>query len=191
MDIKIENATKDQAPIIATMIMEAMNHECCKWFAGENKTLEDFHRLMTKLVEDTNSQYSFKNTLIATNGQKEVIGVCVSYDGGNLHQLRQGFIEGALKEFGKDYSDMDDETTQGELYIDSLCVSKTHRKKGIATKLLKATIEKGKKLGLPAGLLVDEGNPKAEKLYKAIGFIYKDNNKWGGHNMRHLVLPII
>ena len=32
--IQIENARKEDAPIIAPMIMEAMNLECCQWFAG-------------------------------------------------------------------------------------------------------------------------------------------------------------
>ena len=42
-------------------------------------------------------------------------------------------------------------------------------------------------MGLPAvGLLVDKGNPLAEKLYARVGFGYVDDNEWGGHPMRHL-----
>ena len=48
--IQIENARKEDAPIIAPMIMEAMNLECCQWFAGPNHTLEEFEQLMTRLV---------------------------------------------------------------------------------------------------------------------------------------------
>jgi ribosomal protein S18 acetylase RimI-like enzyme len=73
------------------------------------------------------------------------------------------------------------------LYIDSLAVGEQYRKRGIATALLKATLEKGRALQLPAvGLLVDTGNPQAEKLYTAIGFKYVDRNQWGGHPMKHL-----
>ena len=49
---------------------------------------------------------------------------------------------------------MDDETTAGELYIDSLCVDNSFRGRGLAKQLLEATIEKGRKMNLPCGLLV-------------------------------------
>lgn len=54
--IQIENARKEDAPIIAPMIMEAMNLECCQWFAGPNHTLEEFEQLMTRLVAMEESQ---------------------------------------------------------------------------------------------------------------------------------------
>ena len=38
-----------------------------------------------------------------------------------------------------------------------------------------------------AGLLVDKGNPKAEKLYIRVGFEYSNDATWGGHPMKHLV----
>lgn len=58
MKIKIENATPDMASHIASLIMEAMNAECCQNFAGPKHTLVDFHRMMTRLVEMEDSQYS-------------------------------------------------------------------------------------------------------------------------------------
>ena len=184
--IKITEARKEQAAVIARMIMEAMNHECCQWFAGPEHTLDEFHQLMTLLVEREDSQYSYRNTLVAMTENNEIAGVCVSYDGAKLHELRQAFIDGAKQTFGRDYSNMEDETTAGELYIDSLCVSNSHRGQGIATKLLRATIEKGQRMNLPTGLLVDTGNPQAERLYKRIGFTFVGENIWGGHPMRHL-----
>lgn len=184
--IRIEGAQKDQAAVVARLIMEAMNHECCQWFAGPDHTLEDFHKLVTRLVERDDSQYSYRNTLVAITDKDEIAGICVSYDGGRLQKLRKAFIEGALAAFGRDFSDMDDETAAGELYIDSLCVDKTFRGKGLARLLLEATIEKGKQMNLPTGLLVDTGNPQAERLYHHIGFIYVGDNQWGGHKMKHL-----
>ena len=82
---------------------------------------------------------------------------------------------------------MDDETAAGELYVDSLAVDAHHRGQGIAKALLKATILRASRLSLPAvGLLVDKGNPKAEKLYHDVGFRYVGDNQWGGHAMKHL-----
>ena len=185
--ITIEPAQISQATDIARLIMEAMNHECCLYFAGEKHGLLGFHRLMTDLVCRTDSQYSYLNTLVALNAQREVIGVCTSYDGAHLHRLRVAFVQGCLAHFNRDFGNIDDETAAGELYVDSLAVDARYRSKGIAKALLKATIEKAKQLQLPAvGLLVDKGNPKAERLYASVGFQYVDDNQWGGHAMRHL-----
>ena len=104
--IKITEARKEQAAVIARMIMEAMNYECCQWFAGPEHTLDEFHQLMTQLVEREDSQYSYRNTLVAMTENNEIAGVCVSYDGAKHHELRQAFIDGAKQTFGRDYSIM-------------------------------------------------------------------------------------
>lgn len=182
----ITAARKDQSKDIASLIMKAMNYECCKNFAGPKYTLDDFYRMLIRLVEREDSQYSYLNTIVAINS-KGVVGIIVSYDGGMLKELRKAFIYEAKKEFGIDYSKMEDETQKDELYIDSLAVSEDYRNLGIATSLIKEVIKKSKSLGIKkTGLLVDTGNPKAENLYTSIGFKYVDNKCWGGHNMKHL-----
>lgn len=185
--MRIQAATKSQSRPIARLIMQAMNYDCCQYFAGPHHTLADFECMMTQLVEEEDSQYSYRNTLIATENGTDVLGIIVSYDGKDLHRLRRAFIRAAMKHFNQDFSDMDDETSEGELYLDSLAVSADYRHRGIATALLQAAIERGRALNLPAvGLLVDQGNPSAERLYTAIGFRFVNNSHWGGHPMRHL-----
>ncbi len=186
-DIEIGMAVPEMAPQIASLIMEAMNHECCQNFAGEYHTLEDFHRMMTRLVGMEDSQYSYRNTIVAIASDGSLAGICVAYDGGKLHTLRRRFIEAAREAFGIDYSGMADETSAGEYYVDSLCVDSACRGKGIATRLLQATAVRARELGIPAvGLLVDKGNPKAERLYQRVGFRYVNDTTWGGHAMKHL-----
>ena len=187
MDIRIKCAEPGMALQIASLIMEAMNHECCQNFAGAQHTLADFHHMMTRLVEMEDSQYSYRNTLVAIASDGSLAGICVAYDGGMLRTLRQRFVEAAREAFGIDYSGMNDETAAGEYYIDSLCVDKAFRGMGIATRLLQATIERGREKGiLVVGLLVDKGNPKAETLYRRLGFEYVEDTTWGGHEMKHL-----
>ena len=170
------------------MIMMAMTDDCCLHFCGENHGLDDFLRMMFLLVEREDSQYSYRNTLVALDEDK-VVGVSVSYDGAKLHQLRQAFIETAKEYIGKDHSGMDDETQAGELYLDSLAVLPDYRRRGIASRLIRATKERADKMGLPCvGLLVDKGNPTGEALYSSIGFQYANDSHWGGHSMKHLVL---
>ena len=186
--VEIREATKVQAAEIARLIMMAMTDDCCLYFCGDGYGLEDFRRMMTLLVEREDSQYSYRNTLVAVEGQK-VIGIAVSYDGGKLHELRQAFIHAAKEYIGKDHSGMDDETQAGELYLDSLAVQPEYRRQGIAQRLLIATKEKADAMGLPrVGLLVDNGNPVGETVYAAAGFCYANDSRWGGHPMKHLVL---
>jgi ribosomal protein S18 acetylase RimI-like enzyme len=198
----IRNARKDEASQIATLIMTAMTDECCAYFHGSSHTKEDFHELITLLVGEEHTQYSYQNAICAVcddgvigigdddvigmGDDNRIIGVSVSYDGALLHSLRQAFIDGARRAFDRDFSDMADETAPGELYLDSLAVLPSYRHQGIATRLLKATKEKALKMNLPLGLLVDANNPKAEKLYTETGFSYIDANTWGGHEMKHL-----
>ena len=118
-----------------------------------------------------------------------MVGISVSYDGERLHELRHAFIEAAKEHIGKDHSGMDDETQAGELYLDSLAVLPEYRRQGIARKLLLATKERANLLGLPrVGLLVDKDNPVGEALYTSVGFQYVNDNQWGGHPMKHLIL---
>lgn len=189
--MKIHDAKKEQASDIASLIMTAMTDECCLFFVGKGQTLDDFRDTMTRLVRMENSQYSYKNTVVAEENDGRVVGVCVSYDGSRLRELRKSFIAAANTDFNRDFSGMDDETQAGELYIDSLAVLAGYRGRGIASALLRAAVEKARDMKLPAaGLLVDNGNPRAEKLYRSIGFEYVDDAEWGGHPMKHLQFEI-
>ena len=187
-NISIRGARPDEAARIAGLIIMAMTEECCLHFCGPGHDIRDFRRVMTSLVARPDTQYSYNNTRVATI-EDNIVGICVSYDGALLHLLRQPFIDAAQQEWGMDHSSIPDETQAGELYIDSLAVDPDYRGRGIASLLLRATIDKSRTLGLPStGLLVDVGNPKAEALYNKVGFQYAGTNSWGGHGMKHLVM---
>lgn len=182
-------ALRSDAGRIATLMMEAMNHDCCRWFAGPGHTLEEFHALLVSLIERPDTQYSMQNAITRRSPEGDIIGVAVSYPGSELRRLRQPFLDGLRERFGRDIT-IADETEAGELYLDTLAVEEDYRGQGIATDLLRATIEKGREMGLPTGLLVDEGNPRAERLYERVGFRHVGDNSWGGHAMRHLLYNI-
>lgn len=186
--ITIKKAIRGQALEIAQLIMMAMTDDCCLHFCGEGFGLKDFLRLMTLLVEREDSQYSYKNTYVACDGDK-VVGISVSYDGARLHELRRPFFELSKEYIGRDNSGMDDETQAGELYLDSLAVLPEYRRQGIAGRLVKATKERADELNIPnVGLLVDKTNPVGESFYASVGFRYSNDSHWGGHEMRHLIL---
>lgn len=191
----ITKATPAHAADIAQLIMTAMTEDCCQFLAGKDHTLDDFYQMMVKLVLMDDSQYSWRNAFVAVDDEAApddiehapVAGAIVGYDGKDLHRLRSRFQEAAMADWQMDYSNMDDETAEGEFYLDSLAVYPHYRKRGIASQLLNRFIEHAASLGLPAALLVDKGNPSAERLYTSLGFEYCNDATWGGHAMRHLV----
>ena len=143
--------------------------------------------MMISLVEADVSQYSHKNTFVAMISGK-VVGVAVNYDGGRLKRLRRAFIAAAKEYLGKDHTGIDDETQAGELYLDSLAVLPEYRRLGIAKKLVMTAKKRAERMRLRLGLLVDKDNPEGEALYAYVGFRYVNDNQWGGHPMKHLVL---
>lgn len=176
-----------QAHDIARLIMMAMTDECCLNFCAGGYGLDDFLRMMTLLVEREDSQYSYRNTLVAVDGEK-VVGIAVSYDGSRLIELRRPFLKLAMEHIGQDHSGMDEETQAGELYLDSLAVLPEYRRQGIARRLVLATKEKAERMNLPVGLLVDKGNPPGAAFYDSLGFRFVNDSHWGGHEMKHLRL---
>ena len=186
MNIKIQEATQAQSGDIARLVMMAMTDECCQNLAGPHGTLDGFALLMNRLTASVGTQYSYINTLVAVADDGAVMGAVVSYDGARLHELRAAFIEGARTSLGIDHSGMDDETRPGEWYIDSLAVYPQYRGNGVAHALLAAAADRAAAHGLPAALLVDKGNPGAERLYRSVGFAYVEDAEWGGHAMRRL-----
>ena len=194
----ITKATPAHAADIAQLIMTAMTEDCCQFLAGKDHTLDDFYQMMVKLVLMDDSQYCWRNAFVAVDDEASpddiekapVAGAIVGYDGKDLHRLRRRFQEAAMADWQMDYSNMDDETAEGEFYLDSLAVYPHYRKRGIASQLLNRFIEHAASLGLPAALLVDKGNPSAERLYTSLGFEYCNDATWGGHAMRHLVYKL-
>ena len=183
----IKEAERCDSKAIANLIMAAMSEDCCLYYAGPEHTLDDFRQMMTRLVEKDFSQYSYRNTLVAKDDAGELMGAIVTYDGALLHELRKVFIAAAQECFGRDYSGMSDETQAGELYVDSFAVFPQYRRKGVATALLHAAISRAAELGHGiVGLLVDKGNPTAQRLYEKVGFCYVGDAEWGGHPMKHM-----
>lgn len=168
--MKIINAKKTDAPMIAGAIMDAIGEKICLDLAGKDHTLDDVKRLFTDLAAMDDSQYSYLNTLAAVDHNGETIGICVGYDGADLEKLRAPFFALAGTLLGKDFGDISDETDSSEFYIDTLAVLPEHRGKGVASALLRAAIDRARKTGKPAGLLVDKDNSRARRLYEKIGF---------------------
>lgn len=170
------NATTEDAPFIAQVICMALNYDYCN---------NPLYNVFKELAGMELSQYSYLNTIIAEHDATP-IGAIIGYDGARLHELRAPIFSLIQKYIGTPIS-IEDETTEGEFYLDSIAVLPEWRGCGIGRQLLilmrNRAIENGHNR---IGLLVDFDNPSAEKLYKTLGFERINPTTFLGHKMWHL-----
>ncbi|MGM9860694.1 MAG: GNAT family N-acetyltransferase [Muribaculaceae bacterium] len=186
----IRPATPDDAQAIAQAILWGIGSEITENFAGSPERVPLVKQMFANLAAMEHTQYSYLNTLIAQAADGSVAGVLVAYDGARLYDLRHAFANEAHKVLGLevDFAAMGDETSDDEVYLDTLAVFPEHRRQGLARKLILATIERHKHLGKPTGLLCDPPNVNAHRLYEAIGFRTINQRPFAGVMMDHMVI---
>lgn len=186
--VKIRQAVRGDAPIIARTIIEAVGEEITLGFAGSRERIGLVYKLFTDLAECDDSQYSYLNTLIAETTDGEPVGAIISYDGADLRRLRERFIQKANKILGYDMKaeEMPDEASPDEIYLDSLCVFEPFRGHGIASRLINAAVMSHQSSSKPSGLLVDKDNLRARRLYERLGFTQVGETPFAGTLMDHL-----
>lgn len=184
--IKIEQAAPHDAPFVAQAIIEAIGRDHCVELVGSEDRLPELEAIFRELAEAEESQYSYRNTLRAVDTDGNTAGVCISYDGEHLARLREPFLKRVEERFGMDTTNVDDETDASEVYLDTLMVKPEYRGRGIASALLRASIEKARGIGKPAGLLVAYDNHDARRLYEHVGFKSIAPRSFFGIMMEHM-----
>lgn len=170
----------DDYPIIARAVCMAMGEETAKVYCGSScmKVLEELARM-------EGTQYSYRNALVAT-ADGVPAGAIVGYDGSQLYRLRESTLA-VVHRYNQQFAAIEDETEEGEFYIDSIGILPEFRGCGVGRKLLTAMREQAFSAGHGCvGLLVDCENPQAERLYVSIGFVQVGTKRFFGHTMRHL-----
>lgn len=184
MEFKIIEATAEDAPFLAEAIMTAIGQDVCSDIASDLGRLQ---QVFARTAARTNSQYSYRNALVAIDPEGRRAGAIIGYDGAALHELRQTFVEEYNAEFGTALTEeeFDDETDPEEIYIDTLMVCSEYRRQGLGGKLIEAFAGRHKEK--PVGLLVDYTNPKARALYVKAGFTPAGPRPFCGTMMEHML----
>jgi ribosomal protein S18 acetylase RimI-like enzyme len=181
--IIIRKATLKDAEAIATCLFLAME-DIVYTFIGRADP-QKAKAFLLHFAEKENNQYSYQNCWVAEEN-KEVVAAVNLYDGAQLYALRQPVIEHIRSQFTRDLNP-EDETGPGEYYIDSLGVEPDQQGKGIGSKILQFLIDEYvNKQHLTLGLLVDEENQSARRLYLRLGFKSAGKKVLLGKNMEHL-----
>lgn len=187
-EFRIRDARQEDAPAISRVIQMAMHKEGCMAFAGTEDRLPLVDKTFTTLAGRNDSQYSYLNSIVAEDADGNLAGAIVSYDGALLHQLRQAFVEVANDVMDANFveKDMDLETSDDEIYLDSLAVFPEYRGRGLARKLIDAACQRHAASGKPFGLLCAPGNDDAYALYERLGFREIGLRPFAGIMMRHM-----
>jgi ribosomal protein S18 acetylase RimI-like enzyme len=155
----------------------------CAFIGGKDP--EEARKFMLHLVQKDCNQYSYENCWVAEEDLKVVAAINL-YNGALLNDLRQPVIGFLKSDYSRDFQ-YEDETHAGEYYIDSVGVNVDEQGKGIGTKLLQFVIDEYvNKRGHTLGLLVDEVNPNAKRLYLKLGFRSVGEKILFGKKMVHL-----
>jgi ribosomal protein S18 acetylase RimI-like enzyme len=156
--------------------------------------LENEPQVVTKLFVETfkSPTYAKLGDVIVAKVDDRVAGVAFGYPGQNEVALNHEF-ENHFDKIDQPAQAIyvDDEADDDEWYLNSLAVSPHFQNQGIGTKLLNAIPDFARERGLNTiGLLVDDLNPNAERLYRRLGFTTDREQVVAGHQYKHLKMKI-
>lgn len=172
---------------VAGYLLLAMEEIVYEFIDARDK--EKARSFMNYCVENVDTQYSYQNAWVAEEND-EVIGAVVIYDGADLMKLREN-VSKYIKTVTLKPFQPEDETQEGEYYIDSFGVDPLYQGKGIGSKMLNHLVkEYAEKQGLTLGLLVEIDNPAAKRLYERLGFKKVGEKTLVGKKMEHLQISI-
>lgn len=179
----IRKATVNDAYEIAVLMMMAMDNIVYKMIGKEDWA--EGVLFLESLIKLSGNQYSYEHIWIYEQDAK-LVGMINIYDGGQLDLLRIPVLT-KIQTLGIDIGTIEDETSEGEMYIDTLAVSPEARGMGIAQQLLQHVIQQYVVVqGGVVGLLVNIENPKAKVLYKKVGFNEMGIKYLLGETLEHL-----
>ncbi|KQC02139.1 GNAT family N-acetyltransferase [Pedobacter sp. Hv1] len=185
----IRKATKEDTKAIAQLMVAAMEDLAKQFTATEN--IAEAFKLFEYFCGQTQNQYSFENTLVYLV-DNEIAGSITIYDGALIENLRRPFFDYIQKNYHTNPFEMELESGPGELYIDTLSVNPYYQGRGIGQQLISAAIEWAKTRGhQKVGLLVDQDNPNAKRLYERLGFVKENDRLLLGKPHEHLTYSLI
>ncbi|HEV7333718.1 MAG TPA: GNAT family N-acetyltransferase [Flavisolibacter sp.] len=179
----IRKGTREDSEAITNCLLQAMN-EIVYSLIGEQDSGKA-KEFMQHFVERKANQYSYQNCWVVEVNQEIVAAVNV-YNGADLHRLREPVLA-YLRSCFKRTLIPEDETGAGEYYIDSLGVIPDYQGIGIGSQVLQFLIDKYvTENGKTLGLLVDEENVQAKRLYLRLGFTFAGEKTLLEKRMIHL-----
>lgn len=188
-NINIRNARSGEGKRIAELILMAWPVE--DFLASDpSLTYEILRDMIAQAVEAPATIYSYENTMVAEivsdSSEPLIVGAMCGYDGADYIDLKRPILD--VIGHDSDFAGVI-ETEAGEFYLDSVGIDPDYRGRGIASLLFGSQIERAWSLGFSrVGLIVDVAKPRAEALYRRLGFEFVGYRDFFGHRMKHMVI---
>lgn len=179
----IRKATQADSEAIAACLLLAMENIVYSFIGERNhaKATAFMHYFARRKA----NQYSYQNGWVAEENGK-ITATANVYNGADLHALRQPVLDYIQSQYNRDLLP-EDETGEGEYYLDTLGVLPGYRGRGTGTRLLQFLLDEYvKRQHQILGLLVEETNPAAKRLYLRLGFLPVGEKMLLGKKMVHL-----
>ncbi len=184
-NLLIRKATKEDADAIAPLLYLAMEDIVAQLIDDTNA--DNGIAFLSHFLKLKDNQYSWQNCWLIASDDVVLAAINI-YDGAHLEVLRNPILN-YLQSHTDQKINPENETQQGEFYIDSLGVSPIAQGQGLGKRLLEFVIEEFvNKQQKTLGLLVDFENPRAKVLYEKLGFILVGEKQLLGHQLYHLQL---
>lgn len=182
----IRAAKPEDVVQVIPLLLQAMGDLAYKLTHSQNEAA--VNHIFEYLFQQPGNQYSYENTLVFEEAGK-ILGSLTAYDGRDLAELRKPFLAYLNRTDLED--NLDTETQSGEFYLDSISVNPSSQGKGIGKQLVKAGIAWGQQLGHQyIGLLVEQHNERALKLYQHLGFVIQNEKEFMGGLYHHMMFKV-
>ncbi|QBR47459.1 GNAT family N-acetyltransferase [Leuconostoc kimchii] len=134
------------------------------------------------------SRYHYSRVLVAKNEANQILGVAFGYVDTEEKSLDDALQTVLADQFSYHrWLFEDSEVFDNEWYLDSIVVTDEARGQGIGKKLFQAVETRAKEQHRDViGLNVDDGNPRAYKLYDSLGFKPVGRLTIGSHDYTHM-----
>ncbi|TCS93134.1 GNAT family N-acetyltransferase [Hazenella coriacea] len=164
----IRPATKEDYKIAVRLIYETIG-SIGRTLAGTESD-EETITVLESFFRQPGNRLSYENVIVKEI-DGDVAGILVCYHGSQSEELDQPFVEHLQAKTQKQDITIAREAQTDEFYLDTLCVDKKYRGRGLATELISAFEQKAKQQTHDKlSLLVERDNLPAYHLYKKIGF---------------------
>lgn len=179
--LSVRPATPADAPFVALVMMEAVGYDFME--RGEMPGDE-----LTAACLSTETLYSYRNATIFELEGKPVGGL-ISYEGKGYHEVKVRTFAPIRDRLDFDPMAMDDETREGEYYLDSAAVLPQYRGQGIGRQIIEYGVQRARDLDLLPVLACEPHNKAAHALYTNIGFADDGNLFIFGEDYLRMTFP--
>lgn len=161
-DFSLRPASLADAPFVALVMMEAIGAQLM-----EEGIMPEEH--IVNICRRTDTLYSYKNAVIAELDGKP-IGCVIAYNGKGYHDVKTHTFSLIRDKLSFNPNTMDDETREGEYYLDSIAILPAYRNKGYGRQIIAYAVKCAQEQSLLPVLACSPENEKAYQLYRSLGF---------------------